>query len=141
MTPDETSPVPVDAQLLAHMMACDAAPPRLRHAAPCGMSECSPTTTEEDDRRAQPVAGNFCSKLLEEAPEIAAVGARPVRSLSWIAESPRKVVTLLGHRFQVLKRARLRRVWLRRPHLREIQLLGRDVALKMPLPEPRDHGG
>ena len=48
MTPDETSPVPVDEHLLAQMMACDAS----LHAGtpPDGGSATLPSTTDADDR-------------------------------------------------------------------------------------------
>ena len=127
MTPDETSPAPVDEHLLAQVMACDA----LLHASSTAedrASAGSASTTDADDRARSRL---LLLLTMLEAAEMASgrpneAGADPGRGAR---DEPRPI---LG-RFDVLDdlgsggfgfvvRARDR-------------LLGREVALKMPLPE------
>ncbi len=129
MTPDETSPQTVDERLLAQMMACDALlhldpspKPGDRHAS------ATPSAAEADDRARSRLL--LLLRMLDaaEAP-MDSTGAEPTdRPTDGPGEGP----TLLG-RFEILEdlgaggfgfvvRARDR-------------LLGREVALKMPLPE------
>ena len=127
MTPDETSPAPVDAQLLAHMMACDA----LLHgsgsadrAIPAGAL----SMAGDDDRAASRLL--LLLKMLE-APEIETDG--PIDGANRadrLVDADRR--PLLG-RFQVLRELGSGGFGFV-VHARD-QLLGRDVALKMPLPE------
>ena len=127
MTPDEITPAPVDAQLLAHMMACDA----LLHGsgnADGASSDCSLATTGEDDRARGRLL--LLLKMLE-APEIA-MDRSPHGDVRTDQPNTEASRPLLG-RFQVLRELGSGGFGFV-VHARD-QLLGRDVALKMPLPE------
>ncbi len=127
MTPDETSPVPVDERLLAEVLACDA----LLHSGPTAQFPeitAFPSTVEEDDRARRRLL--LLLRMLDAA-EVPAgsPGEADTDQGRGTLDADRP---LLG-RFEVVEdlgsggfgfviRARDR-------------LLGREVALKMPLPE------
>ncbi len=127
MTPDETSPVPVDDRLLAEMLACDA----LLHAGSTASypeSTAVPSAVDEDNRARRRLL--LLLRMLDaaEAPTGSSGDGGTVRGRDGGDEDR----PLLG-RFEVVEdlgsggfgfvvRARDR-------------LLGREVALKMPLPE------
>jgi len=127
MTPDETSPAPIDEDLLAQMMACDA----LLHAsstAPDRDPAGSASATESDDRARSRLM--LLLRMLEAAEPSTdwpkGAGADPGR------EGPDESRPLLG-RFEVIDEIGSGGFGfvVRARDLR----LGREVALKMPLPE------
>ena len=127
MTPDETSPAPVDAQLLAHMMACDA----LLHGTGSThrvIPEGRPSQADDDDRARSRLL--LLLRMLE-APEVTT--DTPADGVAR-ADRPVDLETrpLLG-RFQVLRELGSGGFGFV-VHAHD-QLLGREVALKMPLPE------